>query len=221
MSAVDVPPEKTWREAEALEHGRLLFTGPCEFIKGVAELRQLPGTGLPEVAFAGRSNVGKSSLINALTNRKTLARTSSAPGRTRQINFFLLGERVMLVDLPGYGYAKASKDEVREWNELVNSYLVGRPTLLRTVLLIDSRHGLKPADDPIMDLLDTAAVSYQAVMTKSDKLKPNSCLNIRTSTLATLETHAAAHPSLIFTSAARGNGIPELRSAIAALVDQP
>ena len=220
-SAVDVPPEDAWREAEALEHGRLLFARPCEFIAGVADLRQLPETSLPEVAFAGRSNVGKSSLINALTNRKTLARTSSAPGRTRQINFFLLGERLMLVDLPGYGYAKASKSEARAWNELVNAYLSGRPTLMRTILLIDSRHGLKPADEPIMDLLDTAAVSYQAVMTKSDKLKPNSCPTVRAATLATLETHAAAHPSLLFTSAARGDGIPELRAAIATLVDQP
>ena len=218
-SAVDVPPEEAWRETEALEQGRLLFAGPCEFVTGVTELQQLPGTGLPEVAFAGRSNVGKSSLINALTNRKTLARTSSAPGRTRQINFFLLGERVMLVDLPGYGYAKASKTEVQDWNKLVDSYLIGRPTLLRTILLIDSRHGLKPADDPVMDLLDTAAVSYQAVMTKSDKLKPSSCSTIRASTLATLETHAAAHPSLLFTSTARGNGIPDLRAAIATLVD--
>jgi len=219
MSAADVPSEVAWSETEALEQGRLLFAGPCEFVMGAKELHQLPGTGLPEVAFAGRSNVGKSSLINALTNRKALARTSSEPGRTRQINFFLLGERVMLVDLPGYGYAKASKAEAQDWNELVDSYLIGRPTLVRTILLIDSRHGLKPADDPVMDLLDTAAVSYQAVMTKSDKLKPSSCSTIRSSTLATLETHAAAHPSLLFTSAARGNGIPDLRAAIATLVD--
>ena len=218
-SAAEIPPEEAWRSAEALERGRLLFAGSCEFVVGVAELDRLPDVGLPEVAFAGRSNVGKSSLINGLTNRKALARTSSAPGRTRQINFFVLGERLMLVDLPGYGYAKAPKDEIRAWNQLVNSYLSGRPTLLRTILLIDARHGLKPADDPVMELLDAAAVSYQAVLTKSDKLKPTSWPEMRSATISNLATHAAAHPSLLFTSTATGEGLPELRSAITTLVD--
>ena len=220
-SAVELPPEEAWRDADALERGRLLFAGPCEFVTGVAELSQLPESGLPEIAFAGRSNVGKSSLINGLTNRKALARASSAPGRTRQINFFVLHERVMLVDLPGYGYAKAPRSEARTWNKLVNAYLAGRQTLLRTILLIDARHGLKPADDPVMQLLDSAAVSYQAVMTKSDKLKPPARPKVRTATLSQLSGHAAAHPSLLFTSASDSEGLPELRSAIAALVDGP
>ena len=218
-SAAEIPPEEAWRDAEALERGRLLFAGSCEFVAGVAELDRLPDTGLPEVAFAGRSNVGKSSLINGLTNRKALARTSSAPGRTRQINFFVLSERLMLVDLPGYGYAKAPKDEIRAWNQLVNAYLSGRPTLLRTILLIDARHGLKPPDAPVMELLDAAAVSYQAVLTKSDKLKPAAWPDMRSATTTGLATHAAAHPSLLFTSTATGEGLPELRSAITALVD--
>ena len=218
-SAAEIPPEEAWRDAEALERGRLLFAGSCEFVAGVAELDRLPDIGLPEVAFAGRSNVGKSSLINGLTNRKALARTSSAPGRTRQINFFVLSERLMLVDLPGYGYAKAPKDEIRAWNQLVNAYLSGRPTLLRTILLIDARHGLKPADAPVMELLDAAAVSYQAVLTKSDKLKPAAWSDMRSATTTGLASHAAAHPSLLFTSTATGEGLPELRSAITALVD--
>ena len=218
-SAAEIPPEEPWRDAAAMERGRLLFAGSCDFVAGVAELDRLPDIGLPEVAFAGRSNVGKSSLINGLTNRKALARTSSAPGRTRQINFFVLGERLMLVDLPGYGYAKAPKDEIRAWNQLVNAYLSGRPTLLRTILLIDARHGLKPADDPVMELLDTAAVSYQAVLTKSDKLKPAAWPDMQSATMSGLASHAAAHPSLLFTSTATGEGLPELRSAITTLVD--
>lgn len=217
----DRSPEELWREADALEHGRLLFAGSCEFIAGITDLDQLPAAGLPEVAFAGRSNVGKSSLINALTNRKALARTSSTPGRTRQINFFLLAERLMLVDLPGYGYAKAAKTEVRAWTELVNDYLSGRQTLKRTILLIDGRHGLKPQDGPVMDLLDTAAVSYQAVLTKSDKVKAKTRDDIRGATLSALAKHPAAHPSLLSTSAERGEGIDELRSAIAMLVGEP
>ena len=218
-SAAEIPPEEAWRDAEALERGRLLFAGSCEFVAGVAELDRLPDIGLPEIAFAGRSNVGKSSLINGLSNRKALARTSSAPGRTRQINFFVLSERLMLVDLPGYGYAKAPKDEIRAWNQLVNAYLSGRPTLLRTILLIDARHGLKPADAPVMELLDAAAVSYQAVLTKSDKLKPAAWSDMRSATTTGLASHAAAHPGLLFTSTATGEGLPELRSAITALVD--
>lgn len=212
-------PEDAWRGPDALERGRLLFAGPCEFVAGVAELDRLPESGPPEIAFAGRSNVGKSSIINALTNRKTLARTSSAPGRTRQINFFALGDRVVLVDLPGYGYARAPRKEVRTWTRLVDSYLAGRPTLLRVILLIDARHGLKAADGPVMELLDSVAVSYQVVMTKSDKLAPSARPGIRASTLSRLSGRPAAHPSLLFTSAAGGEGLPELRAGVAALVD--
>ena len=220
-AAADASPEEIWQTAEALERGRLLFAGPCEFVAGVADLEQLPDAGLPEVAFAGRSNVGKSSLINALTNRKSLARTSVAPGRTRQINFFLLGERLMLVDLPGYGYARASKSDIRAWNELVNAYLSGRAPLRRTVLLIDARHGFKAADEPVMKLLDTAAVSYQAVLTKSDKVKSGSKEKVRASRSSILVTHPAAHPSLLYTSATSGEGVPELRAALAMLADGP
>ncbi len=219
MTAAELPPEEAWRGTDALERGRRLFAGPCEFVAGAAELGGLPESDLPEIAFAGRSNVGKSSLINGLTNRKALARTSSAPGRTRQINFFVLNRRLMLVDLPGYGYAKAPRREVRVWTRLVDSYLAGRPTLLRAVLLIDARHGVKPADDRVMELLDSAAVSYQAVMTKSDKLKPPARPKVRGTALSRLSGHAAAHPSLLFTSASTGEGLPELRSAVAALVD--
>ncbi len=220
-AAGECPAEDAWRDPDALERGRLLFAGPCEFVAGVAEPGQLPESGPPEIAFAGRSNVGKSRIINALTNRKALARTSSAPGRTRQINFFALDDRVTLVDLPGYGYARAPRREVRTWTRLVDSYLAGRPTLLRAILLIDARHGLKSADGPVIELLDSVAVSYQIVMTKADKLEPSARSRIRTSTLFRLSGHAAAHPGLLFTSAVGGEGLPELRSAIAALVDGP
>src|SRR5215471_1150167 len=160
----------TKARTQAEEAGRLLFAQACEFMRGAARLEDIPSTKLPEVAFVGRSNVGKSSLVNALTGRKTLARVSNTPGRTREINFFRLGGRLMLADLPGYGYARVSKADSAKWTELIFAYLSGRPNLRRVVLLIDSRRGPLPQDVEVMDLLDQAAVSYQLVLTKVDKL---------------------------------------------------
>lgn len=200
-----------------IEAGRVLFAGECDFVRGVVGLDQLPDTGLPEVAFAGRSNVGKSSLINALTNRKTLARTSNTPGRTREINFFNLAGRLMLADLPGYGYARVPKAQVEVWTRLVNSYLRGRPGLRRACVLIDARHGVKESDAGIMKMLDAAAVSYQIVLTKADKVKAAdlaACLE-RTQTL--LRKHVAAHPEVHVTSSEKGDGIAELRAALGEL----
>jgi len=199
----------------ALEAGRLLFAQECTFMSGVVRVRDLPPDALPEVAFAGRSNVGKSSLINALTNRKTLARTSNTPGRTQQVNFFNLGGRLHLVDLPGYGYAKASKDKVLSWNALIRDYLRGRATLRRVCLLIDSRHGLKPNDEEIMALLDEAAVSYQIVLTKIDKLHEKQLAACLAETDRKAKKHPACHPEIAATSAEKGRGIPELRAALA------
>ena len=154
-----------------LEAGRLLFAKECRFVAGAADMATLPTDALPEVAFAGRSNVGKSSLVNALTGRKTLARTSDTPGRTQQLNFFELGERLMLVDLPGYGYAEAPKHLVKQWTRLIQDYLRGRPGLRRVLMLVDGRHGLKDTDRELMDMLDKAAVNYKLVLTKADKVK--------------------------------------------------
>src|SRR5215831_17170437 len=187
--------------AQALEQGRLLFAQECEFVRGAADLSGIPPTRLPEVAFVGRSNVGKSSLVNALTGRKTLARVSNTPGRTREINFFNLGKRLMLADLPGYGYAKVSKAEHARWTELIFAYLRGRPNLRRAALLIDARRGPLPNDIEVMDLLDRAAVSYQLVLTKVDKLKPAELRDAEAKTDAESRRHAAAHPELIATSA--------------------
>ena len=158
---------------EALESGRLLFAKSCDFVLGAAKLDHIPVSRLPEIAFAGRSNVGKSSLVNALTGRKTLARVSNTPGRTREINFFRLGDRLMLADLPGYGFARASKAQSEQWAGLIFEYLRGRPNLRRVILLIDSRRGLLENDVEVMTLLDRAAVSYQLILTKTDKLKPD------------------------------------------------
>ena len=204
-------------EAEGLEAGRLLFARPCEFFWGASSQEQLPEARLPEVAFWGRSNVGKSSLVNALTGRKTLARTSNTPGRTQQINFFDLGGRLALVDLPGYGYAKESKTKVAAWNELVRDYLRGRVELRRALVLIDSRHGLKPIDLEMMGMLDRAAVPYQVVLTKGDKVKPTGLAKIRELTAGGLRKHTAAHPEGAITSAEKGWGIPELRASLATL----
>ncbi|OFX09718.1 MAG: YihA family ribosome biogenesis GTP-binding protein [Alphaproteobacteria bacterium RIFOXYD12_FULL_60_8] len=203
---------------EALEAGRKLFAGRCDFLMGVVELAQLPESGLPEVAFAGRSNVGKSSLINALTGRKALARTSNTPGRTQEINFFNLSERLMLVDLPGYGFAEAPKDVVARWRGLVFDYLRGRPNLRRACVLIDARHGLKTSDREVMKMLDEAAVNYQVVLTKADKIKDRE-LEARQEAIR-IELGAdfiAAHPVVLATSSEKGTGIAELRAALAAL----
>ena len=184
---------------------------------GAASVAAIPADSLPEIAFAGRSNVGKSSLINALTGRKTLARVSHTPGRTRQINFFALGGRLMLVDLPGYGYAEASKREAEQWRDLQRLYLGGRASLRRVLLLIDARHGLKPADASVLEALDAAAVSYQAVMTKVDKVAPSVLDPVLHAVATTLRSHTAAHPVVHLTSAHRGSGIAALRAALAAL----
>jgi GTP-binding protein len=207
----------TKARARAEEDGRVLFAQQCDFVRGAATLDDIPPTRLPEVAFVGRSNVGKSSLVNALTGRKTLARVSNTPGRTREINFFNLGGRLMLADLPGYGYAKVSKTEHARWTELIFAYLRGRPNLRRAVLLIDARRGPLPNDIEVMELLDRAAVSYQLVLTKVDKLKAAELRDAEAKTDAESRRHAAAHPELIATSAQTGDGIPLLRAALASL----
>jgi GTP-binding protein len=202
---------------EAIERGRLLFAKSCDFVLGAAKLEHIPDSRLPEIAFAGRSNVGKSSLVNALTGRKTLARVSNTPGRTREINFFRLAGVLMLADLPGYGFARASKAQSEQWAALIFEYLRGRPTLRRVILLIDSRRGLLANDTEVMSLLDRAAVSYQLVLTKSDKLKPGELAEVQERVAAVARKHGAAHPDIIATSAVLGDGIPELRAELAAL----
>jgi GTP-binding protein len=204
-----------------LARGEALFKTPCVFVKGVVAIDGLPQDGRHEVAFAGRSNVGKSSLINALVGRTSLARVSVTPGRTRELNFFTLGkdEALYLVDMPGYGYAKASKAQVKGWTRLIRDYLRGRRELKRVFLLIDARHGVKANDREIMTLLDEAAVSYQAVMTKADKPKGGALAPTIAEVTAELAKHPAAYPEVIVTSARTGMGIPELRAAIAALAD--
>jgi GTP-binding protein len=199
----------------AIEAARILFAQECRFVAASATVPQLPPEGLPEVAFAGRSNVGKSSLVNALTGRKTLARTSNTPGRTQEIIFFDLGGRLMLVDLPGYGYAKVSKAKQAIWTETLFSYLRGRTTLQRVVLLIDGRHGLKDSDAVAMDLFDKAALSYQVALTKADKIKPPALADMIAKTTADLSRRPAAHPVVLATSSLTGTGIPELRTEIA------
>jgi GTP-binding protein len=208
-------------DAAALEAGRLLFAQECTFTAGAATSDALPPDSLPEVAFAGRSNVGKSSLLNALTGRNSLARTSHTPGRTRQLNFFDLGHRLMLVDLPGYGYAEASKTEIARWNALFKDYLRGRPSLRRTCLLIDSRHGIKETDRPLMKLFDETAVSFQIVLTKTDKIAAASLTALIEDIQAELARHVAGHPVVHTTSAHEGLGVPALRAALAALAEPP
>jgi GTP-binding protein len=204
-------------EAAAIEAGRLLFAQECEFIMGVPTEADLPTAELPEVAFAGRSNVGKSSLVNALTGRNTLARTSQTPGRTQQLNFFDLAETLCLVDLPGYGYAKASKTAIANWTNLVNTYLKGRANLVRVFILIDARHGTKDVDRTIMDMLDVAAVTYQAVLTKCDKLTAEDLDKRRAEVEAESRRHVAAYPGIVATSASTKFGIEGFRAEIAAL----
>ncbi|HYN38421.1 MAG TPA: ribosome biogenesis GTP-binding protein YihA/YsxC [Rhodospirillales bacterium] len=217
MSEDEKPQPSAAEAAEALERGRLLFAQACGFVAGAATLEQIPPGGLPEVCFAGRSNVGKSSLINALTGRSTLARVSITPGRTRQINFFDLGGRLTLADLPGYGYAKASKQQVANWTRLVELYLVGRAPLRRALLLIDSRHGPKDVDRAVMAMLDQAAVAYQVVLTKVDQLRPAELAERIEATARELGRHAAAHPTVLATSAEKGTGIAGMRAELAAL----
>jgi len=213
---MNAPDEQTETEA-----ARRLFAQDCRFFAGADRSEALPPIGLPEVAFAGRSNVGKSSLVNALTGRTTLARVSHTPGRTQQLNFFDLGGRLVLVDMPGFGFARAAKRKIRDWSGLIERYLRGRPTLRRVCLLVDARHGSMAADRAFMDRMDAAAVSYQVVLTKSDKVKAEE-LEERLAALGTeLRRRVAAHPDIIVTSAHAGTGVPELRAALAALAAPP
>jgi len=203
-------------EADALEAARKIFAGPIAFLKSAPTLHFLPDADVPEIAFAGRSNVGKSSLLNALTGRKALARTSVTPGRTQELNFFDVGDPLAfrLVDMPGYGFAKAPKDLARRWRYLVNDYLRGRQALKRALVLIDSRHGIKEIDREILEMLDKAAVSYRLVLTKADKIKATGLAAVIESTTDEARKRPAAHPEIIATSSEGGLGIPELRAAV-------
>ena len=201
------------------EAGRLLFAREVTFLRGVERLDALPPFGLPEVAFAGRSNVGKSSLINALCGRSGVARTSNTPGRTQELNFFDVSGRLVLVDMPGYGYAQAPKDKVDRWTRLMTGFLRGRPVLRRVILLVDSRHGVKDRDREMMALLDQAAVVYQVVLTKADKLKPLELDAVRARTAEEIAKRVAAHPTIIVTSAEKGAGIPDLRTELVQLAN--
>jgi GTP-binding protein len=198
------------------ERARKLFAGPITFLKSAPGLQYLPDAAAPEIAFAGRSNVGKSSLLNALTNRKALARTSNTPGRTQELNYFDVGEppQLRLVDMPGYGFAEAPKDLIRKWRHLINDYLRGRAILKRALVLIDARHGIKPVDRDIMTMLDGAAVGYHLVLTKGDKIKPTELAAVLERTSTEAAKHPAAHPKLFATSSETGSGIAELRTAI-------
>ena len=210
-------PAEAAPDADSEEQGRLLFAAPCRFVAGATDEGAIPAGTLPEVAFVGRSNVGKSSLVNALTGQTALARVSRTPGRTRQINFFDLGDRLMLVDLPGYGYAEAPKREIARWTGLIARYIRGRANLRRVLLLLDARFGLKETDTPLLKQLNEAAVSFQAVLTKAD-LVPPSVLEKRLPALAaSLAKHGAAHPVIHLTSAHDGAGIAAVRASLASL----
>ena len=202
---------------EQIEHGRLLFARDVLFMLSVVNLDSLPPANRPEICFAGRSNVGKSSLINALTNRKGLARASNTPGRTRELNYFNVDDRLNLVDLPGYGYARAPKTEISNWTRLTRAFLRGRAGLRRVFLLIDSRHGIKPSDIELMEMLDDAAVTYQLVLTKSDKIKKAELDKVMRRTSRTIGKRPAAHPELMVTSSEKKTGLDDLRAEIATL----
>ena len=215
--------DSTFAQPDFVETGRKLFAGECAFLWAAANIAQLPPPDAPEIAFAGRSNVGKSSLLNALTNRKILARTSHTPGRTRELNFFALGggadtTKLRLVDMPGYGYAAASKEKAASWSRLIEDFLRGRAQLVRVFLLIDGRHGAKPIDIEMLDLLDRLAVSYQIVLTKQDEVRAAEREGRLAATLALIAKRPAAFPEVVFTSSRSGEGIGVLRAAIARLL---
>jgi len=207
-------------DAQMVEQGRVLFAGDCDFVMGAVKLEQIPPHDMVEIAFAGRSNVGKSSLLNAVVGRKALARTSNTPGRTQEINFFNLGGQLMIADLPGYGYAKAPRSQVENWTRLVKSYLRGRQELRRVCLLIDARHGLKKNDREIMEMLDAAAVVYQIVLTKADKVSKSAVEAIIKDIRALQKKHTALYPRIIATSSRDGVGLDQLRAELTSLAGQ-
>jgi GTP-binding protein len=212
-------PRTPEEEAAWLEAGRLLFAGECRFFYAAQQLEKLPEPGLPEIAFAGRSNVGKSSLVNALTGRNSLARASNTPGRTKQLNFFDLAGRLVLVDMPGYGYAQAERRVKEDWQGLMFEYLRGRPTLRRVILLLDARIEIKESDTAVMGLLDRAAVTYQLVLTKADAVKPAALERKQEEVQALARKHPAAYPAIATTSSETALGIPELRAELATLAE--